>query len=282
MDNVNDNGVIRQEGVPLFGSGNRAFRYGDGLFESLRVFEGRIPFWHYHAERIFEGMAVLWFDAPFYFDADFLRAEIEKLLAGSKGNHFVRLAVYREDGGRYAPVGNAPKFFIEASPLHDGHFVLGEQPLHLGIFQAVPLVFNALSPFKTANALPYVLAARWAEQHHFDDCLLLNQDGHIAEATSSNIFIVNNKNVITPPLSEACLMGTMRRFLLENLPSPKFYIMEAPLYLSDLISADGVFLTNAVSGVRLVNKIEDTAISMDKKEYINEIIHLMNNYVKMA
>ena len=257
----NFNGNVHADGKAVLLPSNRAFRYGDGLFESIRVFEGDMPFFDRHWRRLLAGMEVLKFEIPAHFSPNFFQNEISKLTDG-QGNWRVRLTVSRSGGGLYTPEQNGPEFLIETSPLPVGPFELNPHGLTIGVYPAplLPcLTPPALSNFKTCNALLFVLAGIFKKEKGWDDCLLLNTAGRVACGGSSNVFLVKNGGLVTPPLSEGCVAGTMREVVLELADGLGIGCSESPVTLEDLAEAEGVFLTNAVQGIRWAGLVTGAA-----------------------
>jgi branched-chain amino acid aminotransferase len=260
---VNFNGEILPAGQAILTSSNRAFRFGDSLFESIRVFEGEMPFFDRHWQRLKAGMEVLKFEIPAHFSAAFFQHEISKLTE-NQGNWRIRLTVFRSGGGLYTPERNAPEFLIETSPLGSSRFELNPSGLAIGIFDEIRLNASVFSPFKTGNALPNVLAAIFKKEKKRDDCLLLNTAGRIACGSSSNVFLVKNGGLITPPLTEGCVAGTMRGGVLDLCKSLKIEALETPVSPEDLPQADELFLTNAIQGIRWVQEVEGSNKKLSK------------------
>lgn len=261
---VNFNGNIIPLAAVLMAPAGRGLRYGDGLFESIRVFDGETPFWPAHWQRLQQGFRVLKFDVPRYFTDDFFQKEINKL-TGGLDNHRLRLTVWRGGEGLYTPTSSSrPVFLIETSPLRADYFVTNELGLHIGTCPEVhlPKAENAtnehyvLPNLKTCNALPFVLAGIWRKENELDDCLLLNTAGHIACGGSANVFLWKNGALITPPLSEGCVAGTMRAAIFELSKQLEIKLVEAEVLPGDLPQADEIFLTNAISGIRWVRQVE--------------------------
>lgn len=236
---------------------NRSFKYGDGLFESMRVFEGRILFWEDHWERLLKGMEVLQFE----WDSEGLKAVLENALVDFLKKNEVhahgrlRLHIYRAGGGAYQPIENQPFYLLEGYSIKDDPFV---EPSHVSVtdYHELKLTFNKLSSVKTANSLPYVLASLHAKKTGFDDTLMYMGDW-ISEGSSSNIFIVKNKKVITPPLKHACLDGVMRKQIFHLCQELKIPIQEKGIKSKDLIQAEEAFLTNAIRGITSISQYQD-------------------------
>lgn len=259
---------------PAVTSPPRASRYGDGLFETIRVFDGKTPFWKFHWQRLQQGFRVLKFESPPHFSSDFFQNEILKLVAG-QGNHRIRLTVWRSGEGLYAPESNIPVFLVESTPLTGNQFELNDRGLHVGICPNVrlPTAKKATSEqyflpnVKTCNALPFVIAGIYRRENSLGDCLILNTAGRVACGGSANVFLWKNDSLITPPLFEGCVAGTMRMAMFAICKALKIRILEEKVSRKDLRNADGFFLTNAISGIRWVRKIDGVG-----KEFSNEKI----------
>lgn len=270
MNAINFNGKLIAAGQEVTVVPNRAFRYGDGLFESVRVFDdGKMPMLGRHWQRLKSGMEVLKFDIPPHFSAGFFEEEINRLTHGS-GCLRVRLSVFRTGGGLYAPETNIPSFLIEADILSSPAFTLNKKGLSIGIFEEVPVpAFPAsrLQPwnFKTLNALPFVLAAIYRQEKGWDDCLLLNTANRVACGNSSNLFLIKDGGLITPPLSEGCVAGTMRNMVKDIAMQEGLEYLEAPVSNLDLAAADEIMLTNAIQGIRWVQHVENVPVVYGKK-----------------
>jgi branched-chain amino acid aminotransferase len=147
---------------------------------------------------------------------------------------------------------------IETSPLDSQKFDLNLQGMAIGVFDEIRLPTLAPSQqfsiqnFKTHSALPFVLAAIFKQEKGWGECLLLNQRGRLACGSSSNVFLVKNGSLFTPPLSEGCVAGTMRSLVLALAKAKGMGVGEKRLRPQDLGAAEEVFLTNAIQGIRWV------------------------------
>ncbi len=249
----NFNGDLIQESSKLFDSNNRLFCYGDGIFETIHACGSSPQFLYEHYKRIERALIVLGIEIPFNLNQ--LEKEIEKTLAKNriyKGAR-VRLAIYRNDGGLYAPTNNTSSFLIETSDLEFEKYALNSKGLNIGIYSEMKKPVNILSPFKTSNALLFVLAGLYKSKNDFDDCIILNDNGAVCEAISSNLFFVKGKTIVTPSVKSGCVSGIMRVKVLEIADFLGYSIVEQDnVDVSILQKADEVFLSNAISGVRWV------------------------------
>jgi aminodeoxychorismate lyase len=268
---INFNGSIFEDKDPILTAQNRAFRYGDGLFESIRVFNGKMPFYNYHFERILRGMKALKMNIPSYFNPHYIKNEISKTIE-KQPNSRVRLAIYREEGGYYTPATNNIDFLIESSPLPESKYLLNDLGLTIGVFKDYKLRQTPTSTLKTSNGLPYILAGIFAKENSFEDVLMLNTEGPVAEGISSNIFIVKENKLITPSLSMGCVGGIMRQIIFEIAQEQEIPCIESTITVKDVAEADEVFYTNAMQGIRWVENFED-------KTYSNDFTQNLHNFL---
>jgi branched-subunit amino acid aminotransferase/4-amino-4-deoxychorismate lyase len=237
---------------------NRAFCYGDALFETIRCLGTQPCFMDLHSDRLIKGMKVLKMNAPNNFRQT-LSSTIEKLLNKNrifKGSR-IRITVFRDDGGLYTPETNNISWLMEASSLENEKFILEPKGLTIDIYDDIHKPVNLLSNLKTTNALIYILAGIYRKENRIDECLILNQFGRITESISSNIFIVHGKTIITPTLSEGCIEGTMRRTIIDLARENGYEIVEKGVLEKYLVDAEEVFLTNAIQGIKWVSAYKD-------------------------
>lgn len=245
---------------------DHSYRYGDGLFETIKLLDGKILLKEYHFERLFSGLRTLKFTIPALFTEENLEAAINNLCLKNNCEKLakVRLSVSRGNGGLY-DCDNQFSYLIESWPLEQSG--LNENGLVIDIFPDARKSIDAFSNLKSANYLPYVMAAVWAKENKLNDALVLNSQERICDATIANVFWVKDNKVFTPPLSEGCVDGVMRRRILEfrfGVLDFEFQLGESAHTEKDLKEADEVFLTNATSGIRWVGQFRD-------KKYSNQI-----------
>jgi branched-chain amino acid aminotransferase len=254
---LNFNGSIFQDNDPVFNPQNRSFRYGEGLFETMRAVNGKVPLFGWHFDRLLRGMKALKINIPPHFNVHYLKNEVSKTLDKMPAAR-VRLAVWRESGGGYTPTNFNPEFLIESLLLPDNQFTINDLGLTMGVYSSFRLHQTPVSAFKTANALPYVLAGIYARENCFDDVFMLDTEGSFSETISSNFFILKDEKLWTPPLSTGCVGGVFRAFFLDFAKKKNIEIEEKKLLISDIETADEVFLTNALQGFRWVEKFNDS------------------------
>lgn len=155
-----------------------------------------------------------------------------------------------------------PEFIIECFPLDPSTTTLNENGLIIGIAEGLQKSPDAIANLKTSNSLIYAVAAQQANEHKWNDALILNTSGHIIESTIANIFWIKDNSIYTPPLSSGCIAGVMRRFIIATLADKGIGVQEKELSKEILLSADEVFLTNAIKGIKWVSDLENTKFSL--------------------
>jgi branched-chain amino acid aminotransferase len=259
----NYNGKIYISETAIIGAANRGLRYGDGLFETMKMKDGNLVLEDEHFARLWKGMQVLQFTVPKHFNPDKLTAEV--LLIAKKNQHEnaarIRITVFRSDGGLYDAADNFPNYIIETWALPDGIGELNSNGLDIGIYADVKKSCDILSNLKHNNYLPYVMAALQAKKQKWNDAVVLNSYGRICDSTIANIFLIKDEEVYTPALSEGCVAGVMRKFMTDQLVANGFTCIEKEITVEELLNADEVFLTNSIYNLRWVKSINDKNFS---------------------
>lgn len=264
---VNLNGEIIAEDQQIFKAGNRAFLYGDQLFETLRYNNGKLIFWEDHYFRMMGAACMLRMEIPIHLNMDFLQSEVLNTIeANDLINHKarVRLSLYRTDGGLYAPKGNTMEYLIEVEPIVFEFFNADAIGAKIDVFYDHAKPRQVLSNIKGGNSMVSVLSAIYAKENNLTESIILNDNAVICETTASNIFIVKNGTIYTPPIDSGCVEGIIRKKIIENCNDWGYTIEEKEMKPFELIKADEVFLTNAIKGVQWVE-------SYKNKKYQNEV-----------
>lgn len=238
---------------PVLMVDNRSYRYGDGLFETMKLVNNKIPLESYHFDRLFSSLALMGFTIPALMTAGKLQEQILLLCEKNKCESMarVRLSVFRGNGGVFESLDDF-QYSIECWPLDKSINQLNENGLVIDIFPDTRKSCDKFSNLKSANYLPYIMAARYANEKKLNECLVLNVHERIADATIANIFLVKDERLITPALSEGCVNGVIRRYLMERTK-----VEEQEISANDLLEADEIFLTNSISGIRWVKSFRD-------------------------
>lgn len=251
---------------PIFAATHRVWRYGDGLFESMRMMNGTLKFAELHADRLRRGMKILKIEGYTQLNATFLQNKVEDLSRRNKlgPNARARLSVYRDGDGLYSPNNNAMGWVLEVSAAETKNYEFNAKGLLVDVFSEVTKPTGTLSAIKSCNALVYVLAGIYKNQHRLDEVFILNQAGFLCEANSSNVFVVYDGKIYTPSLQEGCIAGVMRQVVITMAKNKGLDVIEAQINPAVLAKAEEVFLTNATKGIQWVVGYHD-------KRYFNSI-----------
>lgn len=257
--------------APILKADNRAFRFGDGLFESMRMINGKLQFAELHADRLSKGMRALKIEGSALMDAYFLNQKTAELAKKNKwsGNARFRLSVFREGVGLYTPEHNKNGYVLQGNSLASSNYEFNKKGLIVDLYKDLVKPINLFSSLKTANSLLYVMAGLFKTHRNLDEALILNDKGFLCESISSNIFVVFDKKIYTPALTEGCIAGVMRHKIIHLAKLNKIEIIEAEINPKVLEEAEEVFITNATKGVQWV-------MGYGRKRYFDKISKLFS------
>ena len=260
------------------GISNRAFRYADGLFESMYFTNGKIMFLDLHYSRLLKGMKLLRIEKNDLPSISEIVLKTTQLLKANniEGAARIRLQVFRKEGGLYLPENNNCDYIIEVSKLENTDYTLNTKGLHIGISKSIHARNDAFSQIKTISKHQMILVSMDAKDNKWDDAIILNNSNNISETSSSNIFAVINGNIYTPSLSDGLMNGIMRQNIIRIANANNISVIETSLTESNLLSADELFITNAVKGLQWV-------VAFKNKRYFNtlakKITKLLNSEI---
>lgn len=255
---VNHDGTLYAEDAYFLNHNNRGLRYGDALFETMRALGGRLVFWEDHYLRLMSSMRLLRMEIPMEFSMEFLEDRIRETLevnelSGTTAR--IRLTVYRKDGGFYLPATRDVSYIIEALPMDNPFYIITDDPYEIELYKDFYVNQDLLSTLKTSNRLVHITGSIYSDENGYNNCLLLNQQKMVAEALNGNLFVVTGKSIKTPPLSDGCLNGIIRKKIIEITGQLIDYqIEEASITPFELQKADELFITNSIIGIRPVTK----------------------------
>lgn len=238
---------------------NGSFWYGDGFFEAMKWVNGQLLFADLHWERIVTSCVILKMKNPFHGFESF--KNMVEQLATEDGNPVQRLklTLWRNTFMGYQPDGEKVEYLFTTTHLNDSSYTLNTNGLKLGIYSENLKSISKLGNVKSTSSQLYVLATLYAQSKNLDDVILLNSKHHILETSRSNIGVVINGTIYTPPLNEGCLDGIMRRVLLQICNEDNIPIQQEPINLEMLKKANETFTTSAIRGIQWVKSIEDQA-----------------------
>jgi len=254
---------------------NRAFLYGDGFFETIKIFSSKAFNLVNHYSRIINSAKIL--DLDFNLSVSELEKNVNAIIRKNNiVDGSIRITIFRDSDGKYFPNDNKSSYCIYTYNDTQACFVLNSDPLLLGVYEDNYKSVSALSSIKSLNSLLYVMASKYAKKNDFDDVLLLNSNKNIIESTNSNIFLCYGDVVYTPPISDGCVDGSMRRLII-TLLKDKFTLLTKTIIYSDVVECEELFLSNAISGVRWVGSFGDKEFV--KKDVSSYLINALNKLI---
>lgn len=278
---VNFNGVLYESDLQLTIS-NRSFLYGDGVFETLKVVNNKILFFEDHYFRLMASMRIVRMEIPMTFTMEYIERQILELVSsmGIAASARVRLTVYREAGGYYKPATNTVSFTIAAVGLEDQIYKLSAVSFVVDLYKDFVVTKQLLSTLKTNNKMLQVTASVFAAENQLDSCLIINENKNVVEAVYGNLFMRMGDRLVTPPISEGCLNGVMRKQVIRLAKKlPNLIVVEEPISPFDLQKADELFISNVIVGLQPITKYR-------KKEFeivvSKELISQLNSEILLA
>jgi branched-chain amino acid aminotransferase len=268
MINFNGNIVVQDDNIL---TQNRAFLYGDGVFETVKIVNSKILFLEDHYFRLMASMRVVRMEIPMNFTMEHLEEQILKLVQekGVSASARARITVFRNDGGLYLPKTNEVSFLIHVTPLENTSYVLNTNTYEVDLYKDFYVTKQLLSSIKSTNKMINVTGSIFAHENGLDNCILLNDAKNVVEGLQGNLFMVIGNKLITPPVSEGCLNGVMRKQILALAKKMEgIEVLEEIISPFDLQKADELFLTNVIMGIQPITKYR-------KKEFTSNLAHLL-------
>lgn len=258
---------------------NRAFLYGDAVFETLKIVNGKILFLEDHYFRLMASMRILRMEIPMNFTMEYFEEQLLSIVTnnGHANSARARITVYRNDGGLYLPTSNEISFLIHSSPLENSAYVFETKECEVDLYKDFYISKQLISTLKTTNKVVHVTASIFAKENGLDNCIMLNENKNVVEVIQGNIFMLQGKTLITPPISEGCLNGVMRKQVLALAKKMEgVEVLEAVISPFDLQKADELFFTNVIKGIQSITKYR-------KKEFgttiATELVQKLNDWV---
>jgi 4-amino-4-deoxychorismate lyase len=236
---------------------DRALHYGDGLFETMLLRSGDIPFWDLHYQRLSKSARRLGIKCP---HKDWFETQLEPF-AGLNQNLVIKILLSRGSGGRgiTLPDGLTPTIYI----LHYPYVKNPNNQYVKACISEVTLSKNRnLAGLKHLNRLDYVLATQALSQMpDYNEAILCNDDGDVIESILHNLFFVINNELCTPDLSECGVEGVFRQSIINALKKKNIDVNIGVFGIESLMTASECFLCNSVQGIRPVILIQDEVLS---------------------
>jgi len=267
---INFNGNIAAQEDSIL-TQNRAFLYGDGVFETLKIINNKILFLEDHYFRLMASMRVVRMEIPMNFTMEFLQDQVLSLVQqnGIAASARARITVFRNDGGLYLPKTNEVSYLIHAAPIEQVTYAVNDAAYEVDLYKDFYITKQLLSSIKTTNKMINVTGSIFAHENGLANCIILNDTKNVVEALQANLFMVAGNKLITPPVSEGCLNGVMRKQILALAKKVEgIEVLEEIISPFDLQKADELFLTNVIMGIQPITKYR-------KKEFTSKLAHLL-------
>jgi len=262
---INFNGIfIPSKDNQLYN--NRGFLFGDAVFETLKIVDNRILFFEDHYFRLMSSMRILRMDIPMNFTMEFIENQILSLVAQieKSPSYRIRLTIYRDSKGLYLPKDNKVSFLINAKPLKNVLYTFSQENYEVDLYKDFYITKQLLSSIKSTNRAINIIGSIFAQENQLQNCLLMNDSKNVIEALNGNIFMLFDKKLITPPISEGCVGGVLRRQILTIIRKTKeIEVIEQPISPFDLQKADELFVTNIIQGIQSVTKYRKKEFNTD-------------------
>lgn len=229
---------------------DRSYLYGEGVFETLRAYEGRLPFVDLHYERLKKNCKRLGIDVPVD-RAGFEKAIKKTLAANNIKNASIRvtLSPIGASHGIAKPKNMRVNFSIFCSSYTGRAKELYSKGARVIIIKDVPCDHPSMADIKSTNYLNKMLARDQVIKFKADEGVFCTPEGKVLEGSATNIFIVKNKNVITPPISDGILAGVTRNVVLNLAEGKGLDVRESTITMDDLKNSDEIFLTGTTTEI---------------------------------
>ena len=257
---------------------NRGFLFGDAIFETIKVNGTKILFLEEHYLRLMASMRICRMEIPMNFTMEFMEEEILKLMAlhSNRLSNRIRFSVFRNAEGFYSPTSNDIQFIITCSELASDTYVFSSTTYEVELFKDFHVSKHLLATLKTNNKMINVVASIFAKENNFQNCLLINEDKNVVEATNGNVFMKMGNQIITPPTSDGCLNGIMRKQIIAIVNKmDTIEMIEKSISPFDLQKADELFISNVITGIQPITKYR-------KKEFTSEVAKEITNLLNAA
>ena len=271
---INFNGILQDSDTNLLDQ-NRGFLYGDGVFETLKIVGGKILFFEDHYFRLMAAMRIIRMEIPMNFTLEYLEEQVLSLVEKNKIEQSARarITVYRNNGGLYLPTNNTVSFLIQTSAIENPVYSISEKEYEVDLYKDFYIPKQLLSTLKTTNKMIHVTGSIYAKENDLDNCILLNDSKNVVEALQGNLFMRMGNTLITPPISEGCLNGIMRKQILSFAKKEtNLEVVEQVISPFDLQKADELFVTNVIRGIQPITKYRKKEFEQDTAKVLNTML----------
>lgn len=261
---------------------NRAFLFGDAVFETLKVLDNKILFFEDHYFRLMSSMRIMRMEIPMNFTMEFLEQEVLNLIAQKEKapSYRVRITVYRDSEGFYLPKTNNVGYIINAVPLQEALYSISDENYEVDLYKDFYVTKQLLSSVKSTNRAINITGSVFANENGLQNCLLVNDTKNVIEALNGNLFMLINGKLITPPVSEGCIGGILRKQILAIAKKIEgVEVVEEPISPFDLQKADELFITNIITGIQPITKYRKKEF---KNDFAKQLLVKLNALIRLG
>jgi branched-chain amino acid aminotransferase len=237
--------------------------------------DGKILFFEDHYFRLMAAMRIVRMEIPMNFTLEYLEEQVLSLVKKNKIEQSARarITVYRNNGGFYLPTNNTVSFLIQTSAIESPVYSISEKEYEVDLYKDFYIPKQLLSTLKTTNKMIHVTGSIYAKENDLDNCILLNDSKNVVEALQGNLFMRMGNTLITPPISEGCLNGIMRKQILSLAKKEtNLEVVEQVISPFDLQKADELFVTNVIRGIQPITKYRKKEFGQNTAKVLNTIL----------
>ncbi|HQE35280.1 MAG TPA: aminotransferase class IV [Flavobacterium alvei] len=275
---INFNGSIVSDDTNVL-THNRGFLYGDAVFETVKIVDSKILFLEDHYFRLMSSMRIVRMEIPMNFTMEYFEEQIISLAKAKNvaDSARARITVYRNDGGYYLPQTNTVSFLITTESIEEVPYSINKKEYIVDLYTDFYVAKQLLSSIKTTNKLINITASIYASENDLDNCLLLNDGKNVVDALQGNVFMLKGNKLVTPPVSDGCLNGVMRKQILSLAKTiENIEVLEETISPFDLQKADELFITNVIKGIQPITKYRKKEFT---KDFANQLLQKLNQTI---
>lgn len=273
---INFNGQLSSRESFRVSLNNRAFRFGDSLYEEIKIVGQTILFWESHYFRLMAGMRLLRMQIPVHFNMEFLETEILKTCANRKAEaQLIRLTICRKDNKNLLAKNQSVDFYIETSSETGAAYKPFNGKFEVGLYKDFYENTSLLSTIETSSNLIPILSKIFADENGLDECLILNANKNVIGAPVGNLFLTKGHSILTPPAEDGCKKGILRNEIIKLIKkSVSYQLEETSISPFELQNADEMFLAHITFGIIPISKYRKKEYTRQTADYILENLNL--------
>lgn len=236
---------------------NRGFLYGDAIFDTVKVLDNKVLFIEDHYFRLMSSLRIVRMEIPMYFTLEYMETQVLDLVAAlaPAASYRVRISFFRKPGGKYTPLTRETEFILTAESLSKSLYEVNDGMYEVELYKDFYISKQLISTIKTNNRILNTTAAIFAAENGYQNCLMVNDEKNVIEAIQGNVFMLTGNKLVTPPVTDGCLNGVMRKQVLELAKKIEgIEVTEASISPFDLQKADELFITNVITGIQPITR----------------------------